>query len=466
VKLIDPATQTAAIEEAVAAAKKSDVAILVVGENESTNREAWAENHLGDRDSLDLLGAQDDLVKAVVETGTPTVVLLINGRPLSINYISEKVPAILEGFYLGEEGGTAAAEVLFGDVNPGGKLPITFPHSVGDLPDFYNHKPSANRTYAFSTRKPLFPFGYGLSYTTFKFDKLHVEPEQIQSGGTAKLSVVVTNTGSRAGDEVAEFYLHEKVAPVTQPVMQLKGFERVTLKPGESKTVEFTITPAMLSILDTNMNRVVEPGEFELLVGPSSVETKAVTLTVLSSSGETGKPLPPPPPAGSESGIVSTFDDGRFAANFGMWVPGTDSMYGGKSTSQIKVIEPGANNSKGALDVTGEVVAGSQFVFSGVMYMPSTTPMQPANLSSKKGISFWAKGDGKTYTLILLTEKRSGQSGEMPAMTTFTAGPEWKQYTFPFSTFETDGADITALGFLHAQDTGKYDFQLDQLEIK
>jgi beta-glucosidase len=137
-------------------ARKADVAILVVGENESTNREAWSENHLGDRDSLDLLGAQNDLVKAVVETGTPTVVLLINGRPLSINYIAEHVPAIFEGWYLGQEGGTGAANVLFGDVNPGGKLPITFPHSVGDLPDFYNHKPSDNRTYEFSTRKPLF----------------------------------------------------------------------------------------------------------------------------------------------------------------------------------------------------------------------------------------------------------------------------------------------------------------------
>ena len=146
VKLINPATQQDSVKAAAEVAKKADVAILVVGENESTNREAWAENHLGDRDSLELLGAQNDLVKAVVETGTPTVVLLINGRPLSLNYITEKVPAILEGWYLGQEGGAAAANVIFGDVNPGGKLPITFPHSIGDLPDFYNHKPSANRT--------------------------------------------------------------------------------------------------------------------------------------------------------------------------------------------------------------------------------------------------------------------------------------------------------------------------------
>jgi beta-glucosidase len=281
VTLIDPKTQGASIRDAAAAARKADVAILVVGENESTNREAWSEEHLGDRDSLDLLGAQGELVKAVVETGKPTVVLLINGRPLSINYIAEHVPAILEGWYLGQEGGTAAANVLFGDVNPGGKLPITFPHSVGDLPDFYNHKPSANRSYAFSTRKPLFPFGYGLSYTTFHFARVRVEPEQIHTGGTAKVSVDVTNTGSREGDEVAQFYVHQKIAWVTRPVMQLAGFQRVRLKPGETKTVEFAVTPETLSMLNVDMHRVVEPGIFELMVGPSSAEASKVLLTVL-----------------------------------------------------------------------------------------------------------------------------------------------------------------------------------------
>jgi len=285
VKLIDPATQQESVRAAAEVARKADVAILVVGENESTNREAWAENHLGDRDSLDLLGAQNDLVKAVVETGTPTVVLLINGRPLSINYIAEHVPAILEGWYLGQEGGTAAANVLFGDINPGGKLPITFPRSVGDLPDFYNHKPSANRTYAFSTRKPLFPFGFGLSYTTFHFDNVRVEPTQIEAGGTAKVSVDVTNAGTRIGDEVPQLYVHQKVASVTRPVEQLAGFERITLKPGEKKTVEFTVSPDMLSLVNVDMHRVVEPGVFELMVGPSSDQTATVLLTVAGSNG-------------------------------------------------------------------------------------------------------------------------------------------------------------------------------------
>jgi len=467
VELVDAKTQTASIQAAVAAAKKSDVAIVVVGENESTNREAWAEGHRGDRDSLDLLGAQGDLVKAVVETGTPTVVFLINGRPLSINYIAEKAPAILEGFYLGEEGGVGAAQVLFGDVNPGGKLPITFPHSVGDLPDFYNHKPSDNRSYEFSTRQPLFAFGYGLSYTTFSFDNLRVEPKQILPGGTAKVSVDVTNTGQRTGDEVPEFYIHQKIADVTQPVMQLKGFERITLKPGEKKTVEFTVTPETLSILNIDMHRVVEPGVFELMVGPSSDKTSTVRLTATGATGETGKPPLPAAPAGSESGVVSTFDDGKVAANFGMWIPAGDSMSGGKSTSTISVVEPGANGTKGALQVNGEIVGDSpaQFKFAGALYSPGAAPMQAVNLSSKKGISFWAKGDGKTYTLIVLTEERNG-NGNMPATMNFVAGPEWKQYTFPFSTFETDGSDLSGVGFVHVMEPGKFQFEIDQVEIK
>jgi beta-glucosidase len=466
-ELVDPKTQTASIQEAAAAARKSDVAILVVGENESTNREAWAEEHRGDRDSLDLLGAQNDLVKAVVETGTPTVVLLINGRPLSINYIAEKVPAILEGFYLGEEGGTAAAQVIFGDVNPGGKLPITFPHTVGALPDYYNHKPSANRSYEFSTRQPLFPFGYGLSYTTFSFDNLRVEPKQIFTGGTAKVSVDIANTGQRAGDEVPQLYVHETVADVTQPVMQLKGFERIALKPGEKRTVDFTITPEMLSILNIDMQRVVEPGVFELMVGPSSDKTSTVRLTVAGLHGEAGRPALPPPPAGSESGMVSNFDDGKVAAAYGSWIPAGDAMSGGKSTSNLTVVEPGAAGTKGAMQVGGEVVGGQsvQFAFAGALYCPGAAPMQPANLSAKKQIGFWAKGDGKTYTLIVLTEARNG-NGSMPAMTTFLAGPEWKQYTFPFSTFETDGSDLSGLGFVHVQEPGKFQFQIDQVEIK
>jgi len=465
VHLIDAATQQETVKAAADVARKADVAILVVGENESTNREAWAEYHLGDRDSLDLLGAQNDLVKAVVETGTPTVMLLINGRPLSINYIAEHASAILEGWYLGQEGGTAAANVLFGDVNPGGKLPITFPHSVGDLPDFYNHKPSANRSYAFGTRKPLFPFGYGLSYTTFSFENLRVEPSQIVAGGTAKVSIDVTNTGSREGDEVPQLYIHQRVASVTRPVIELKGFQRITLKPGEKRTVEFNVTPETLAMLDVDMHRVVEPGVFDLMVGPSSDQTSSVALTVIGPHGESGKPLPPPPPPGSESGVVSTFDDGKVAANYGSWVVSTDAMSGGKSTAAMQVVEPGANGSKGALQVTGEVVASAPFPWAGVMFAPGPALMEPVNLSSKKAISFWAKGDGKTNALVVLTQARFGQNG-MPAMTIFAAGPEWKQYTFPFSMFQTDAGDLVGLVFAHGQEVGKFQFEIDEVEIK
>jgi beta-glucosidase len=281
VEVPDAKSQLESIRAATEAARKAGAAIVVVGENESTNREAWSEKHLGDRDSLDLIGYQNQLIRAVVETGTPTVVFLINGRPLSINYAAEHVPAILEGWYLGEEGGTAAASVLFGDVNPGGKLPVTFPRSVGQLPAYYNHKPSLERSYVLANSKPLFPFGYGLSYTTFRFSNLRVEPARIGTGGTATVSVDVTNTGTREGDEVPQLYIHERVSPLTQPVLQLRGFQRISLKPGEKQTVEFKLTSDMLSIVDLEMRRVVEPGVFDIMVGASSAETQSIPLEVV-----------------------------------------------------------------------------------------------------------------------------------------------------------------------------------------
>ena len=279
-QLAAPESQAASIRAAVETARKADVAILVVGETESTNREAWSESHLGDRDSFELLGAQNDLVKAVVETGVPTVVFLINGRPLSINYVAEHVPAILEGWYPGQEGGTAAAQVLFGDVNPGGKLPITFPRSVGQLPDFYDYKPSRNRSYIFTSSEPLFHFGDGLSYTTFKFESLRIEPKQILPGGTATVRVDVTNTGEREGDEIPQLYVHQQIASVTRPVKQLAGFQRIHLKAGEKTSVEFQVTPAALSLINVDMHQVVEPGLFDIMVGPSSAKTETITLEV------------------------------------------------------------------------------------------------------------------------------------------------------------------------------------------
>jgi beta-glucosidase len=251
-----------------------------VGGNEDTNKEGWAENHLGDRDSLELVGRQNDLVKAVLETGKPTVVFLINSGPLSINYIAENVPAILEGFYLGQETGVGAADVLFGDYNPGGKLPISFPRSVGQLPIYYNQKPSGRRGYLFTSKEPIYPFGYGLSYTTFEYSDLKVAPEQIGPAGQTTASVRVTNTGKVAGDEVVQLYIRDEVSSVTRPIKELKGFERVNLKPGESRTVSFSITPDKLWFYDVNMNRVVEPGMFSIMVGTSSVKYLTAKLEV------------------------------------------------------------------------------------------------------------------------------------------------------------------------------------------
>jgi beta-glucosidase len=282
VVLADPALNARRIAEAARVAEKADLVILALGGNEQTSREAWAPNHPGDRDDLDLLGNQDDLVKAVLAKGKPVVVFLQHGRPNSINYIAEHVPAVLEGWYLGQEGGAAVADVLFGDYNPGGKLPITVPRSVGQLPDYYYQKPSAKREYLGTTTQPLFPFGWGLSYTTFDYANVRIEPGTIGPEGQAKVSVDVTNNGSIRGDEVVQLYIRDEVSSVTRPVKELRGFSRITLNPGETKRLEFTLGPEELSFLDREMHRVVEPGTFTIMVGGNSVDLKQTKLEVVS----------------------------------------------------------------------------------------------------------------------------------------------------------------------------------------
>jgi beta-glucosidase len=281
VVLGDPALNASRIKEAVAVAQKADLIVLALGGNEQTSREAWAQNHPGDRDSLDLLGNQDDLVKALVALGKPIVVFLQHGRPNSINYIAEHVPAIVEGWYLGQEGGTAIADVLFGDYNPGGKLPITVPRSVGQLPDYYYQKPTAKREYLGSTTEPLFPFGWGLSYSSFKYANLQATPGSIGPAGKTRVSVDVTNTGKVAGEEVVQLYIRDEVSSVTRPIKELRGFQRIALQPGETKTVEFTLGPAELSFFDREMRRVVEPGTFKIMVGGNSVDLTQTSLPVL-----------------------------------------------------------------------------------------------------------------------------------------------------------------------------------------
>jgi beta-glucosidase len=278
--LNDEASDTRLISEAVETARKSDAVVLAIGGNEDTNKEGWAETHLGDRDSLDLVGRQNDLVKAVLQVGKPTVVFLINSGPLSINYVAREVPAILEGFYLGEETGTAAADVLFGDYNPGGKLPVSFPRSVGQLPIYYNRKPTARRGYLFSTTEPLFPFGFGLSYTTFKYSNLQITAPLIKSNQETTATVNVTNTGTKRGDEVVQMYLTDEVSSVTRPIEELKDFARISLEPGETKKVTFKITPEKLQFYNREMKRIVEPGEFLIMVGGNSRDLIVRPLTV------------------------------------------------------------------------------------------------------------------------------------------------------------------------------------------
>jgi beta-glucosidase len=268
--LSNPEKDKKTISDAVRIARQSDIVILAIGGNEQTSREAWDKNHMGDRASLELVGMQNDLVKAVVATGKPVVVLLFNGSPLSVNEISKSVPAIFECWYPGQATGKAIADILFGDYNPGGKLPIAIPRSVGRIPSYYSYKPSARRGYLFDDITPLYSFGFGLSYTTFRYENLRIEKDSIKKDESTGVSVDVTNSGEREGQEVVQMYIRDSFSSVTRPVKELKGFEKVHIKPGETKTVTFEITPDLLSFYDIDMNYLVEPGEFVIMIGSSS----------------------------------------------------------------------------------------------------------------------------------------------------------------------------------------------------
>jgi beta-glucosidase len=276
----DPEEDRRQIAEAVEVASRADVIVLAIGGNEQTSREAWSRNHMGDTTDLDLVGRQNELVAAMVATGKPVIALLFNGRPVAATYVAEHVPAILECWYLGQETGRAVAEVLFGDFNPGGKLPISIPRSAGHVPAFYNHKPSARRGYLFADVSPLWAFGFGLSYTTFTITDVRLERASIGRGESTHVSATVTNTGRRAGSEVVQMYVRDRVSSVTRPVKELKGFEKVFLDPGSSTTVSLEITPESLAFYDIDMQYVVEPGEFEIMVGTSSRSDDLQTIVL------------------------------------------------------------------------------------------------------------------------------------------------------------------------------------------
>ena len=275
----------ALIAEAVETARKAEVIVLVLGGNETITREAFAgfagaKPSLGDTDDLELPGRQNELVRAVMKLGKPTVAVLLNGRAYSAVELSRSAPAILEGWYLGQETGNAVAGVLFGDVNPSGKLPMTIARSAGQLPVFYYKTPQARLGYVFNDNTPLYPFGYGLSYTTFSYGKPALDRPQIARDGSAKVSVTVTNSGPRAGDEIVQMYVHPRVSSVVQPVLRLAGFERIHLKPGEAKSVSFTVGPEQLAIWNRQMQHVVEPGVVDVSVGANVTQLESVQLKV------------------------------------------------------------------------------------------------------------------------------------------------------------------------------------------
>ncbi|MBD8472186.1 glycoside hydrolase family 3 C-terminal domain-containing protein [Sphingomonas sp. CFBP 8765] len=280
VELVSPAENAPLIEEAVRKAEQADTILLVLGQNEQLSREAWADQHLGDRQKLDLIGEQNELASRLFATGKPVVVVLLNGGPLAATYLEANAPAIVEGWYLGQETGNAVADVVLGRANPGGKLPVSIPRSEGQLPIFYNHKPTSRRGYLFESTAPLYPFGYGLSYTSFDVGAPRLTKSTIGRDETVRVSVDVANTGRRAGDEVVQLYVRDDEATVTRPVLELKHFQRVTLQPGEKRTMTFDLKPADLAFWNVEMHRVVEPGTFTISAGNSSATLKATSLTV------------------------------------------------------------------------------------------------------------------------------------------------------------------------------------------
>jgi beta-glucosidase len=268
------------IQEAVEVAKQSDVIVLAIGETVAFSREAWSETHLGDRSSLELLGLQNELVTALLATGKPIVAVLFGGRPLAINEIKKNVPAVLQAFYLGQEGGTALANVLFGKVNPSGKLAITMPKSAGELPAYYDRQPSRMRSYVYEVNEPIFPFGFGLSYTTYNYGKPTLDKTSIGKTENITVTIPITNTGKVAGEETVQLYIRDLVSSGSRPIMELKDFAKVKLNSGETKNVTFTITPEKLMFYNYELKKVLESGDFNIMVGPNSTNVQTVKFTV------------------------------------------------------------------------------------------------------------------------------------------------------------------------------------------
>jgi beta-glucosidase len=266
------------LSQALEITRQSEATVVVLGEENSIVGEGK------DRAGLDLSEQQLELVRALKATGKPVAVVLSNGRPLTINWVASNMPAIVESWFGGEKSGLAIADVLLGNVNPSGKLPMTFPRSVGQIPFYYDHKPTSGHHYVDESDTPLFPFGHGLSYTKFEYAGLQVSPAAIAPDGTAKVIVHIRNTGSVEGAEVVQLYVRDEVASVTTPERALKGFRRVSLRPGEEKVVSFDIGPDHLSLWNREMHRVVEPGTFKIMLGSSSADVRVTDSLVVKSN--------------------------------------------------------------------------------------------------------------------------------------------------------------------------------------
>lgn len=258
------------INQAVNVARNSDVVVLVLGDNTSTCREAWGENHRGDRDNLELIGRQNEMVKRITALNKPVVALILGGRPLAINEVSELVPAIFQGFYMGQEGGTAFAEMLFGKTNPSGKLSVSILRSVGQLPVYYNHKPSRHRSYLWEDSTPLYAFGHGLSYSDFSYQGFDFDKRSMSATDTLNVDVWVKNNSEIPGKEVVQLYIRDMYSSVTRPVMELKAFKKILIEPGKTEKITFQVTPDMLSFRDLNMKKTIEPGKFQVMIGKAS----------------------------------------------------------------------------------------------------------------------------------------------------------------------------------------------------
>jgi len=256
------------------------VIILAIGDTEQTSREGFARDHLGDRAQIDIVGQQNDLVDALSGLGKKLIICAINGRPPSWPKVVAKANALLECWYPGQEGGTAMAEALFGKINPGAKLPVSVVRNAGQIPLFYNRKPSSRRGYLFDDADPLFPFGHGLSYTSFAIAPPRLSAETIQANGSVMVETSVTNSGKRAGDEVVQLYLTRSEASVTQPILKLRGFQRVTLIPGETRIVRFELGFEDFAIWNAAMREVVEPGAVTIAIGNSSAHLQTAQLTI------------------------------------------------------------------------------------------------------------------------------------------------------------------------------------------